>query len=174
MESQEFTRQQYRKFNGQSIMLALSTMGGLATADELAEHIGSSIDQPSHIVKPEVSQVLRRGISNGFFQRRGKKYCLYNEGSTYQVDSRKRKLNLIMETDGGKKRSRVRNDDNDDEKLQSEADEETIEGLQEIISKANEETHKAAILATRAAERAKSAIMKIQEITRETDGASDE
>lgn len=166
MEQPEFTPQQYRKFNGQSIMLALEAMGGSASADDLATHIGASIDQPQHIVKSEVTQVLRRGISSGFFQRRGKQYFLFNnESITYQVDGKKRKRKahtaLQLETDGKRIRLESDSDDDDDSDIQSA---QTIEGLRNIIAKANEKTQRATVLATKAAERAKLASMKIQEI----------
>ncbi len=167
---QEFTPQQYRKFNGQSIMMALDAMGGSATADHLAEHIGNMIDQPQHLVKPEVSQVLRRGISNGFFQRRGKEYFLFNKDRTYEVDGKKRKRKIInlpfeLQTDGRRKIIRLsRNSDDEDSDSKLDLKEQTIDGLQEIIAKANEDTRKATILATKAAKRAKLASTKIQEI----------
>lgn len=157
MDQQEFTPQQYKKYNGQSIMLALENMGGSATADDLAEHIGVSIDQPQDIVKAEVRQVLRRGISNGFFHRRGKKYFLFN-GETYETDSRRKRKadpSLQYQTDSSGKRNRLTSPNDKGE---------TIEGLQEIILKANEETQAATILATRAAERAKLASQKILKI----------
>lgn len=174
MDQQEFTPQQYKKYNGQSIMLALENMGGSATADDLAEHIGVSINQPQHIVKAEVMQVLRRGISNGFFQRRGKSYFLFN-GETYEEDnSRKRKSDssLQYQTDGGRKRKHFT--PLNDEQLKSDLEEHSIEGLQEIIAKANEETQIAAILATKAAERAKLASMKILEMVENQGSGSDE
>lgn len=178
MEREEFTPQQYRKFNGQSIMLALQNMGGSATADDLAEHIGALIDLPQHIVKPEVSQVLRRGVSNGFFQRQGKKYFLFNEASSYQVDSsRKRRVKneLSLQTDGSSKRIRFSPpNDYDEGGTNLELKEQSIEGLQEIIAKANEDTKKATILANNAAKRAKLASMKIQELVENEDSISDE
>lgn len=176
MDTLEFTPQQYRKFNGQSIMLALQNMGGSATADDLADHIGALIDQPQHIVKQEVRLVLRRGISNGFFQRRGKKYFLFSEGSAYQLDgSRKRKVNFAvpLQTDGGgsnSKKIRTSSQNDDDENVTKLGiNEQTIQGLHEIIAKANEETQQATILATKAAKRAKLASTKIQKIV-ENDG----
>lgn len=168
MDQKEFTPQQYKKFNGQSIMLALDAMGGSATAEDLATHIGVMIEQPQDIVKAEVQQVLRRGISNGFFQRRGKTYCLFNGDSGYQVDGKtpKRKVEKL-ETDGDTKKVRF-STPNDD------LDEQTIERLQEIIAKANEETRKASILASEAAERAKLASMKILEMVDNEDSEQDE
>lgn len=171
MNSQEFTPQQYRKFNGQSIMLALESLGGSATADTLAEHIATMIDQPQDIVKAEVSIVLRRGISNGFFQRRGKEYFLFSESSLYDVDGgkRKRKSRNGMQTDGGRKRVRFSHQDEDDDELKSQLDRQSISGLQEIIAKANDDTKEATILATTAAKRAKLASMKILEIVESED-----
>lgn len=182
MDTQEFTPQQYRKFNGQSIMLALQNMGGSATADDLADHIGTMIDQPQHIVKQEVRLVLRRGISNGFFQRRGKNYFLFSEGSAYQLDGsrkRKAKFTVPLQTDGGsssskKIRTSSQNDDDDGSVTKLEITGQTIQGLQEIIAKANEETQKATILASKAAKRAKLASTKIQKIVENGGNLSDE
>lgn len=168
---QEFTPQQYRNFNGQSIMLALETMGGSATADDLAQHIGVLIEQPQQLVKPEVMQVLRRGISNGFFQRKGRHYFLVHQDIAYQVDSkRKQKAHLPthpIATNGSRKRIRFspRNAHEKETELdKDELEEQSIAGLLEIILKENEETQRATVLATNAAKRAKLASTKIQEI----------
>lgn len=179
MDSQEFTPQQYRKFNGQSIMLALDALGRSASADDLAKYIGDLIDQPQDAVKAEVSQVLRRGISNGFFQRRGKKYCLFNEGSACDVDSgsRKRKpdLSLQMVTDGRNKKVRLsRPRDNDESDVQSELSGETIDDLQGIIAKANKDTQRATVLASEAAKRAKSAATRIEEMVGNESSSQDD
>lgn len=168
MSHEKFTPQQYRKFNGQSIMLALETMGGSATSDDLTEHIATEIDQPKEIVKPEVNQVLRRGIANGFFQRRGTKYSLFNEGNLIEVDGSKRKRKtVLLQTDGSGKRIRFSRPADDDDDLRSELDGENMGGLQQIIAKANEETQNAAMVASRAAKRAKFASIKIQEMIKQ-------
>lgn len=142
-------------------MLALSALGGSASAEDLAKYIGDLTDHPQDVVKVEVSNVLRRGIANGFFQRRGKKYFLFNEGSVCEVDSsvRKRKTDQSpqMETDGGGKKIRL-SSHNDESDVQS------IDDLQQIIAKAIEDTQKATVLAAAAGKRAQLASMKIQEI----------
>lgn len=174
---EEFTPQQHKKFNGQSVMLALETMGGSASVDDLTRHIGILIDQTEDLVKPEVKKVLRRGITNGFLQRRGKNYFLYNQNNAFEVDSkpkRKRKVeassSLILKKDGKKTVSLSAHNVLDNiEDLEKELEEQSIERLQEIILKANEEKQKATILATKAENLSKLASTRIQKIIDDED-----
>lgn len=179
---EEFTPQQHKKFNGQSVMLALESMGGSATVDDLTKHIGVLIEQSDDLVKPEVKKVLRRGITNGFLQRRGKNYFLFNQSNAYEVDSkpkRKRKADsspsLTLTKDNNKIiRSLPLNLLDNVDNMEKEIDEQSIEGLQEIILKANEETQKATVLATRAAKLSKLASTKIQKIIDDEDSNADD
>ncbi len=85
--SDEYTPQQYRKYNGQSVFKALSAIGNEASADELANFISQDIGKSEDAILPEVKQVLRRGISNGFLVRSGQFYSFISDDQVMQVDS---------------------------------------------------------------------------------------
>lgn len=82
----KLTPQQYRKYNGQSIMSALSSMGNKGTLDDLSKHIAESINQPEEYVRSEVSNVLERGLNDGFLLKQGQYYVLPGDNN-FEVDS---------------------------------------------------------------------------------------
>lgn len=92
--SEEYTSQQYRKYNGQTVFKALSAMGNEGSAEDLATFISEDIGMDQGEILPEIKQVLRRGVSNGFLERKGHSYRFYHE--EIQTDSgRRRKRNRV-------------------------------------------------------------------------------
>lgn len=87
LNSDDYTPQQYKKYNGQSVFKALSAIGSEASADELAHFISLDIGENEEIILPEVKQVLRRGVSNGFLVRKGQYYSFVGEEFIMQSDS---------------------------------------------------------------------------------------
>lgn len=85
--SNYFTPQQYRKYNGQSVFRALSAMGNEASADELADFISEDIGARQEVILPEVKSVLQRGISNGFLKRNRKLYSFITDEHIMEVDA---------------------------------------------------------------------------------------
>lgn len=84
----DYTPQQYRKYNGQMVFKALRAIGSEVSADDLASYISKHIGEREEIVLPEIKQVLRRGIVNGFLVRNGTNYSLVGEEEGgMQVDS---------------------------------------------------------------------------------------
>lgn len=81
----EFTPQQYKKYNGQSIMLAFKSMDNKATLDDLSKYIARSIEKPEENIRNEIINVLNRGIDDGFLLKRGQYYLLAGKDD-YQVD----------------------------------------------------------------------------------------
>lgn len=89
--SDQYTPQQYRKYNGQSVFKALTAIGNEASADEVANFISQDIGEREEIILPEVKQVLRRGITNGFLVRNGKFYSFVGDDVNMQTDSARRR-----------------------------------------------------------------------------------
>lgn len=87
--SNEYTPQQYKKYNGHSVFKALNAIGNEASADELASFISKDIGKRQEAILPEVKQVLRRAISNGFLLRKGKLYSFI--GDDMHIDSAQRR-----------------------------------------------------------------------------------
>lgn len=85
----ELTPQQYKKYNGQSIMSAFISMGNKATLDDLTQHIARSIQQPEEYVRNEVNNVLDRGLKDGFLLKHEKYYVLAGKDDL-QTDFRRR------------------------------------------------------------------------------------
>lgn len=83
--SNEYTPQQYKKYNGHSVFKALNAIGNEASAEELANFISKDIGKRQETILPEVKHVLRRAISNGFLLRNGKLYSFI--GDDMHVDS---------------------------------------------------------------------------------------
>lgn len=112
----KFTPQQYKKYNGQSIMAAFKSMGDRATVDDISGCIARTIHQPEECIREEVANVLNRGVSDGFLLKREQYYILVNK-DTYQTDfkvSNVPNVSKSSETQGElaelKERQRLRND----------------------------------------------------------------
>lgn len=86
-KSDKYTPQQYKKYNGQSVFKALSAIGSEASADELANFISQDIGQREETLLPEVQQVLRRGIANGFLVKNGDYYSFIGNNLEMHLDS---------------------------------------------------------------------------------------
>lgn len=82
---EKLTPQQYRKYNGQSIMAAFKSMGNRATVDDLSACIARSIQQPEEYVREEVVRVLNRAVDDGFLLKREQYYILVGKDD-YQTD----------------------------------------------------------------------------------------
>lgn len=93
MEKPKYTLQQYKKFNGQTVMKALQTMNYHATTNKLAKYIAASIQQPEEDIKDTVKRVLQSAVANGFLVTRGSSYQLPGEVYTIQTDSPKPRSN---------------------------------------------------------------------------------
>lgn len=111
----ELTPQQYKKYNGQSIMSALSSMGKKATLEELSKHIAQLTNQAEEYVRTEVLNVLDRGLNDGFLLKHGQFYVLPSEGD-FEVDftPQNRSLQKSLQTESGelgelKQRQELRN-----------------------------------------------------------------
>lgn len=85
----ELTPQQYKKYNGQSIMLAFKSLSNEATLDDLSQYIAQSIGKTEELVRGEVINVLNRGIDDGFILKRGEHYVLAGKDD-YQMDCKLR------------------------------------------------------------------------------------
>lgn len=81
----ELTPQQYKKYNGQSIMTAFKSVGNKATLDDLSKFIARSINQPEEYLRNEVMNVLDRGVDDGFLLKCGQHYLLGGKDD-YQID----------------------------------------------------------------------------------------
>lgn len=108
--SNDYTPQQYRKYNGQSVLKALRSIGKDATADELANYISQDINEEEDTILPEIKNVLRRGITSGFLQRHGIHYSLVGEEDNIQVDGapKRRSSNNDVQVDGPKRRRKTK------------------------------------------------------------------
>lgn len=82
-----YTPEQRRMVNGKIVTIALQVLGGESTTENLLQQISYSIDQPEELIEPELKQVLRRGIRNGFLIKRARKYLFPVQEYSYQVDS---------------------------------------------------------------------------------------
>lgn len=108
----KLTPQQYRKYNGQSIMAAFKSMGNRATLDDLSACIARSIQQPEDYVRNEVENVLNRGVDEGFLLKRDHLYVLVGS-SDYQIDfqvNNEPKVSEPGELAELKERQKLRND----------------------------------------------------------------
>lgn len=83
----EFTDEQYKKFNGQCVMSVLNSMGDVASADQICDRISCLMHQPKELIKTEVKSVLRRGVTNGFLVRFGKNYLLSGQDDVDEIDN---------------------------------------------------------------------------------------
>lgn len=84
--SDEYTAQQIIKYNGHILSKALIAIGNEASADELTNFISQDIGQRKDIILPEVKQVLRRGVDNGFLVRNGPYYSISGKNIDAYVD----------------------------------------------------------------------------------------
>lgn len=127
--SGDFTPQQYRKYNGQSVFKALSAIGTEASADELANFISEDIGANKRVILPEIRNVLRRGITNGFLQRNGEYYSFITDDYEMQVDSvpSRRRQRSVRETPKRKSSSNVEREENVSEDEELGEEEETDE-----------------------------------------------
>lgn len=82
----DYTAQQYRKYNGQMVFRALRAIGNEVSAEDLANHISQHIGEREEKILPEIKEVLRRGIVNGFLVRNGTNYSLVGEDDNVQID----------------------------------------------------------------------------------------
>lgn len=89
----QFTPQQYIRYNGQSVSKSLNAIGNEASADELANFISQDIGQKAEEILHEVKKVLRRGVANGFLERNGEYYSFIGNAPEVHVDSDKRRGN---------------------------------------------------------------------------------
>lgn len=89
MAKSDYTMQQYRKFNGQTVMKALQLMDYRATTNKLAKHFAASINESEEDIKDAVKRVLSNAVANGFLVTRGKSYQLPGALYAYQADGRK-------------------------------------------------------------------------------------
>lgn len=79
--------------SGESVFEALTHLGGKASSSEIVKRIANSISQPEHIIEPEVKQVLRSAVVNGYLIRHGKNYLLSRSCRTLYTDSGNRRIN---------------------------------------------------------------------------------
>lgn len=91
MDNPNYTWQQYKKFNGQTVMKALQSMNYHATTDKLTKYIASCIDQREEDIKDTVKRVLSNAVANGFLVTRGKSYVLM--GAATDSSKRSRQAN---------------------------------------------------------------------------------
>lgn len=90
MEPHKYTAQQYKKFNGQTVMKALQSMNYKGTTNKLAKFIAASNNKREEDIRDTVKRVLSDAVANGFLVTRGSSYQLPTPTFTVQVDSRKR------------------------------------------------------------------------------------
>lgn len=107
-EKPNYTVQQYKKFNGQTIMKALQLMNYSATTKKLAKHIAASIDQREEAVIDTVKMVLSNAVANGFLVHRGSSYRLPSTAYTTQTDRRKVRPKMSKSKGATKKVSKPR------------------------------------------------------------------
>lgn len=113
--SNEYTPQQYRKYNGQTVFKALSAMGNVATAEELADFISQDIGLREDTILSEIKLVLRRGITNGFLERKGNIYSAIRGDVNMEMDSApRRKARSSRNTAGPSRRTTPANVVDDD------------------------------------------------------------
>ncbi|KAG4079097.1 hypothetical protein HA402_001068 [Bradysia odoriphaga] len=105
MESPKYTVQQYKKFNGQTVMKALQSMNYNATTNKLAKHIAACNNKREEDIKSTVKRVLSDAVANGFLITRGQSYRLPTPTFIVQTDSRKR-LNSRRNAAGKIKKSK--------------------------------------------------------------------
>lgn len=128
-KSDDYTPQQYKKYNGQSVFKALSAIGTEASADELANFISQDIGESETIILPEIKQVLRRGILNGFLVRNGIYYSFIGDELVMQVDSAKRQRKRSSSRRAPKRAVQKYHEESEEEEVEEE--EEENEGEQE-------------------------------------------
>lgn len=78
--------------SGESVFEALSNLGGKASSSEIVKRIANSVSQPEHVIQPEVKQVLRCAVVNGFLIRHGRNYLLSRSCRTLYTDSGNRRI----------------------------------------------------------------------------------
>ncbi|KAG4070470.1 hypothetical protein HA402_005702 [Bradysia odoriphaga] len=99
----EYTDEDHKMHNGQTVISVLSYLGNAATSDRICDEISYLSSQTKETVEPEVKRILRRGISNGFLVKFGKHYLLSSENTTVEVDSKRKSYETI-----GKRNKRQR------------------------------------------------------------------
>lgn len=87
MEKAKYTLQQYKKFNGQTVMKALQSMDYRATSNKLAKYFAANSDHSEEDIRDTLRHVLKNAVANGFLITRGKSYQL---PGAIQTDSRKK------------------------------------------------------------------------------------
>lgn len=103
-KSTDYSEEENRMYNGQTIMSVLSNFGNAATADRICDEIVHISDQPRKVIEPEVKRILRRGITNGFLVKFGKNYLLSGDEKPVEVDSKRDSYKNI-----GKRNKRKKN-----------------------------------------------------------------
>lgn len=99
----EYTDDEHRMYNGQTVMSVLSNLGNAATSERICDEISYLSNQSNNVVEPEVKRILRRGISNGFLVKFGKNYLLSGEHTAVEVDSKRKSYKQIGKRDKRKK-----------------------------------------------------------------------
>lgn len=87
MEKAKYTLQQYKKFNGQTVMKALQSMDFHATSNKLAKYFAANTDHSEEDIRDTLRRVLSNAVANGFLITRGKSYQL---PGAIQTDSRRK------------------------------------------------------------------------------------
>lgn len=91
----EYTDDEHKMYNGQTVMSVLSNLGNAATSERICDEIGFLSRQAKEVVEPEVKRILRRGIANGFLVKFGRNYLLAGEHTTIEVDSKRKSYRNI-------------------------------------------------------------------------------
>ncbi len=90
MESYFYTQEQHKtncgKLVASTLPSTLQAIGGKGTADDLLAEISYRLGQSEEIIEPQLKQVLRRAIRDGFLMRKGRAYLFPD----YDVDARPR------------------------------------------------------------------------------------
>lgn len=101
----EYSEEESRKLNGQTVMAVLSHLGDAGTADKICNQIAGMVNERKDVVEPEVKRILRRGVSNGFLVKFGKNYLLSGKDDTVEVDSKRRAYKQIGKREATRKRN---------------------------------------------------------------------
>lgn len=86
----EYSQEECKRYNGQTVMSILTSLGDAATANQICNVIAHKVNLSKEDIETEVKRVLRRGISHGFLVKFGKNYLVSGKDNSFEIENKRK------------------------------------------------------------------------------------